>query len=665
MKDHPKSRYFLLVPIFLFIGWRFHLYPNPYIGDLFLHLLRFITIGIFFILAFSELGHFVFKFIGVTDSKIELGLGLGIFAWFLAIFNKIDIHFLFPLLLLVGLFLSRLQRFFKYTSKKRFFDKINTYFFPLVSFLFFFSYLIFFSDNEGFLRYSSDIDSNFHHIVLSQTIVSEGTYFSPKWLRAPFIPQLTHSLYIFVLDFFKNDFLYLKVFNFIAFTQIFILFYNRFNILSFFLLSIISFHNEFIYLYNTNLDALLALFILLMFYSFLRAMTIGFTFNRVFIIIIFAGLASGQKHFGMMFAFPVLVATFVFACLYFYNRASNLKIFSLYSISFLAYVIVSVPFYFHNILAGASLLFPFYGSKENNLGWSLADIQDYTGPTITHWGHRKDIQGFFTLPNDLIQFPTDFQFFQVGNSMDYLVSTLIVLPYFFLIISFIGKNRKHLIIPSVLILIFIFQWYTSSQVIRYLFPITLISLFILGEISISYKRHLPLFVKRGFVLCGLGIIIIYFLPLIRPIEATIPLSLEQRIQSNEFRNNTRVFGNLMISGQKDHSSILEIGPENAILRSQFPKLIFCGDWYGGCGYRKIEKGLFPLRLHEWDSIKREIDFLKFDFLSIYWTQFNGEKRPLTKADFENAIPLSIRNCIEPFYQYKDDYDIFKIKEHCK
>ncbi|MDZ4726970.1 MAG: hypothetical protein SH817_12490 [Leptospira sp.] len=613
-------------------------------------------------------------------STLDLGLGIGAFAFILQFYNKIDLNHTIPVFFLMFFFISSLYQFkFRYIKSLKF--NSNRYFEFLILLLFF-VYLAEFGIYDGLLEYTTDFDSSFHHIVLAQTMVREGHYFPPFWLRAPFIPQLTHSIYIFILSIFKNDILYIKLLNFIAFYQIFKIFLNRKRNLDFWLggliLLIIVFSPEFTYLYNTNLDALLGLFYLCSLVMFYRCLRNEFSITNVSMLIVFCGFAGGQKHFGLMFSVPVILFSFFGSLIYFYKQeligksikdaiASciyNQRFYG-YAISFLSFFVVFIPFYIHNLLANSNLFFPFMGNKVNAYGWSKQEIEDFTGPTINHWGHQKSVTGFFQLPYDLINFPDDFQFFQTNTWHDYVVPFLFIFPIFLLFITIVFKStKKHLLLSIVLICCYVL-WFQSSQVIRYLFPINIGSLFLIYIQFSNFKNLHTKFALNFLKIAFLTFFIYLSLENFKEVNFILPSNSNERLIYRKFQFGSMIEGNIKITQSNNNSGVLEFGPHAVMARSLFPNLTFCGDWFGGCAFEKFTLRNTPMQFKSWEEIKKASQFMKIDFISIYWTQFRDGSAPATELEYNLVFPESVRKCIEPFYKVSGEYDIFSIKNECK
>ncbi|WP_135354971.1 hypothetical protein [Leptospira ryugenii] len=608
---------------------------------------------------------------------MDIAFGLGIFAWILQFIQKISISYTIPFIILIVGFFIRI----KYTLRE---IKSNSVRFAH-DLLFLFSFillLISFGHYDGLLEYSNDFDSNFHHIVLAQNYVNHGSFFAPLWLRAPFIPQLNHSLYAFLLSYFQNDMLYLKVLNAVAFIQIYFLFVRigtpKWRIIGVLFAFVVANVSELGYLFNTNMDALLGLFILAIFYLFYKSVRDQFTYSNLLLIIIFSGFAAGQKHFGLMFSFPILFLSGLLAFIekfrsthseiqvsaisVFFLSKDFLKLTSIFSVFFLIFI----PFYMHNLYYSKDLLFPFLGGVENKYGWKKEELIDFLGPTINHWGHRKDLLGFFHIPKDLILYPYDFQFFQQGGLEDFYVSTILGCILIIAVVSLLFYRKlKQFFFPAILLLISTFLWYKGSQVIRYLFPISLSGLLLGFLFSYENVRIKTVWLRNNI---PTFLIVCFYCLLFTKIEAIrerIPINAMEHFELRSKIYGNLFSGNLRIQAEASNPTILEFGPQSAAVRSFFPNFLFCGDWFGGCAYNLFTHSLGPLRFREWDEIKKNVPLQKVDYISIYWTQFSGGRFPKTKEEYKEAFPNSVSVCLIPFYESEYEYSIYKVKKECQ
>jgi hypothetical protein len=123
--------------------------------------------------------------------------------------------------------------------------------------------------------------------------------------------------------------MYLKVINFIAFYQIFIIFHfsigNNYRFYSLIIFTILCITPEIrSYLFSTNLDAVFGFLILSEFYIFNKIISNKIPYeSNLILIIVLAAFSGGQKHFGLMFSFPIIVVSSLYY--YFHNKYSIFK----------------------------------------------------------------------------------------------------------------------------------------------------------------------------------------------------------------------------------------------------------------------------------------------------------------------------------------------------
>lgn len=471
------------------------------------HALLFYGFSLAFAVSFFGLGRCFRTRVLKTDYPlVDLALGFGLFTYFLVFYLKLTINPILPLAIAVAFFGVGAKTI--YENRARLWGYLSEPEAPWVVLLLTLITLKLSivppmpgSIISGFLYFPGDFDSGMFHVNFPKQVVEVGHYFNPDWLRIPWAPQLTHSWYIFVLSF-AND-LFLKSSNFVTFIQFAILFLaSRFPKglrLGALFLAVLAASPEFqMNLTAANLDAILALFTVAGFAAFCYFLETKKTRDFALIAVIF-GFAGGQKHFGLMFGAPTLVvAGFYYIWFHLNKRSPSVRFQSVLSQTAiplftcaLIYCITWIPYYAHNWLEGDPLLFPFFGSKINTYGWDSGDLASFTGFSLSHWGYAHDSIGFLRLPFSFMRHQAEYQFFPAGTVFDWITSAAVLSLYTLaLLLFFSRRTRKIKYILPVLVLVFqVAQWYRSSQVIRYLFPIMISTAYFLSiAISDSFVR---------------------------------------------------------------------------------------------------------------------------------------------------------------------------------
>ena len=95
----------------------------------------------------------------------------------------------------------------------------------------------------------------------------------------------------------------------------------------------------------------------------------------------------------------------------------------------------------------------------------------------------------------------------------------------------------------------------------------------------------------------------------------------------------------------------------------FPKNIYCGDWFARCKYSRFTQGYVNLK--EWPELKPEVLKDDFSYIVIRWNFVVSDAKRPTPPLFSEGIPASTMACLEHI-QFDGYYtDLFKIRDECK
>ena len=633
---------------------------------------RFYGLGVCVILSLMTLGSVVRRNLIRSEYYIlDLVLGFGLFAFFLNIYVKVTLNLVLPCLILLIFFIWGLRTLYNNRGQiLNCFQKRSTVLFILFGGFFIISFSVF-PSNTGFLFFPMDFDSGLFHVFFPKMIVAAGHYYIPDNLRAPFIPQLMHSVYIFVLNCFNSNESYLKLINLIVFTQITIIFFfikiRSLKYLGLIIFCILCISPEFQNIVtSTNLDAGLGLFTSALFAAFLYFLK-DRKASSLILIMLMAGFAGGQKHFGLMFSAPILIASVIIYLYYHTVKEKNYKwTFIQAGLISLIFLFVTFSFYIHNLLNGANLLFPFYGSWVNPYGWEIEELKYFTTTCITLWGHSKAVLGYFLIPIHLIQYPAKYGFILTNTPIDFLFSVQMGLLFIFLPISLLFKRLRKLDIwlPIFILLIQIFSWYRGSQVIRYLFPLS-ITWFILLIHILSNFENLKKFKKSLFyitIIIFAAVSLLLNKGLTQPVTFQVPLVYEEKMSwlNTTFAHKIKPYRWL-----SEHKNVvnrsLNISPTSWQFLHFIPDLKICGDWFSTFAYGKYMDDY--TRFKEWDKLSLELKKKNFSHIVVNWTETNSEIRPKTEEDWNKVFPESTRNCLSIVFSTPES-DIFEIKKEC-
>ena len=647
--------------------WFRSFFPPPS-NDIFIA--SFLALSALLAVSFFGIGHFMCtRIFRVTGSMMEIPVGVGALAMFLTFYLRISLNPLLPLsLLFVGCLNSvRISLASRVTLATEL-SRHSTAMFAALCGVILVS-LSFPTIGDGFLLFPNDFDSNLIHVTGPRIIVEHGYFFNPDWLRGLWLPQLTMTLYTFILTFANQ--LFLKTLNVVCFIQLGLLFgrtaptsAGRMVALACFaLLTALPEFRQ--YIVQTNLDTIFALFTVSSFFLFLNYLT-NPTLNSLILLGFICGLSAGQKHFGLMYSAPIMV---IASLSYMANGRSIREAVKRSPVVAAAGTILIATFccfYLHNLLSGNALLFPFIGTKVNNYGWDESDLTQMIQSTIPHWGHSKTLGGFFLLPLHLIQYPQKYQFQTFGTWKDLGMSVTIASVYAITVASFMLKplRRPHVILPCLVLCADIFLWYKGSQVIRYLFPV-LIASALTGSwlLQLSITRFNNTAALQRILTC-LGIVCAATLSALLITPPQTPLAQNDE----EARGWLTTYRGSKLDALRWLS--LNVPLEKGILNlaghaemAQFPRLRLCGDWFGRYRYSRFLTGYIQFR--PWSELKDALTTNQLSYIVVNWNTFAPHsKLPTNPAEWAVAIPESTQNCLEHVYNDGVSTDVYKVKEAC-
>jgi hypothetical protein len=647
-----------------------------------LHVATFISLALFLAAGFWGLGYLALLVSSRTrEYRIALPIGMGLFALSLIGYLKFTLSPVLPLVLLsVGAFTAVKVVLH---HRKHLSGLLQLSDVPWLTLLLGLSVigLLFNAPSGGLLAFPRDFDSNFIHVLFPKRVLHQGYYSNPDWLRGIWLPQLTHSIYIFILSL-SND-LFLKTINLICLVHIGVFFLVRRTVSErvsgAILFALLTAANEFRdNCTATNLDAVFALFVVSAFDTMHR-----FIETRRFSLYVFAtvlaGFSAGQKHFGLMFSVPLLlVGAFVELKPHILplNKLQlgkqiarvlpSLKKLLLCAVLF---VVTFSLFYIHNLLEGNSLLFPFIGSKVNTYGWDSEDLRQMIEDTIPHWGYSKTALGFLMLPAHLMLHPEKYQFAKTGSLLDFSTSASLVLCYLVAVIGciFSRLRRSSYFLLALIIVGQAIAWYCGSQVIRYLYPVLIVSS-LLASLLLQHgivllARMVPVALRSvaaAMILLGS----IYAVSqAVRQPALPIPLTAEERFAwIKQYMMPSIGAYQWLREHVTPHNRVVHIG--NGQIMANFPDLILCGDWFARFRYNRFLKELISFR--EWPEVQRAFAGYPFSHIFIAWDTFAPHSsRPKDEAAWQKAFPESTRECLRHVFYDGAATDIYEIKQSCR
>lgn len=617
---------FKLVTFFILAAFAvFHTVPM----DNYSYFFKFICIGIFGYFGFTEIGRLFRVF--VTKSTIELvdfPLGLSIFALVLTLLLKISSSVFLPAVIL--LFFIVRGVWFRFGSVRNIFDSIAQNYFELLIFVSLVSTLMWYIPGNGLLLFPMDFDSGMIHVALPKRWLFLGEVSPDIYIRAPFLPSYAHSLYYFCLKLFGSD-LFLKTFNLMAFSSVFLICYRishlrsylgRWPLLIPLLLALYPDTRE--YVISTNLDALFLLCLFSGCVTLLMAIETKLVSDLILGTLL-VGFSAGLKHFGFMMSAPILVLFFTYT--FFADRKLDSKrVRKFLVVSFsgaLVFLAVSLPFYSHNLLNGNNILFPFFGSRENSYGWISQEIDDFAA-IINVWGHRHDFLGFFTLPWNILEFPSKYQILMFTNGLDYVYPGIFLIAFLSFFVAFFKKNQKgQLIAMAVVGLTQLFFWYKGSQVVRYLFPnIAIVLFFTIYILCYSIENKVK---RRGqwILLLVCFLISVDVLSKSRSKHIPVPVTSEEKelFISNRYGDFHSAI-NYLRAKNIGTDRFMHTG--DASYTQFMTDLNVCGDWFGPCRFPdffRIEANKPFLEFKPFKETKEFLKANKIKWIVVRWSVF--------------------------------------------
>ncbi len=647
----------------------------PFQMNLYLAAGKFLFLSTILYVSNAGLGRFLIeKVFRLNDSAIAFSLGFGLSGAFLCLLNKIMIT---PMSYMPFVLFGICYYIFSKSSelKKEPNDFMHTGLFTFFAMILFIIYC-FTNSTNGFLAASIDFDSGLFHVTFSKQVVSQGSYIYSSSLRAHFIPQLTHSWYIFVLSLFGNDEHFLRIINIAVFLQLVVLFYRlskKFSIISLLIMVLLFSFPEMLRDFpTTNLDTIFTLFISAMMYQLISCLE-DRRWENLLLLTALGAFSAGQKHFGFIYLFPVFAMTYLFYIYHFLKLEKNEATIVASRVlgGLIVFITCTLPFYFHNLLSKTNLMFPFVGSSENSYGWSLSDYNLFKGPTIDHWGHSKEFLRFFTVPFDLIKYPEKFAYAKDTDSFELFFlfgfyAVLLMLPF-----NLISKRRRNvgLAILGLAVLLQVYGWYISSQVIRYLLPVFAGMAIILiplvhdilsgNKVPVSFKKRFPLvvFLLSVFVISTT----------LKKYKHTIKFPGSAQEREMHLRSlDVERFDSLDFLRKNVPASegILSLSPMMWMFVSHFYELKLCGDWFGVCRFDNYYD--YPIVFKPWSKLYPELKRQNLRYIYVVWGEIGGSLgyRPQTTIEINKVFPSDTRQCLELLYHQANKFEVYRIKQTC-
>lgn len=647
--------------------WFRSFFPPPS-NDIFIA--SFFLLATVLLVGFFGIGHFVCtRIFRIAGSVMELPVGVGVLAIFLAFYLRLSINPLAPLsLIFLGcLYSLRLALHSRRALLKELFASTT----PILLTLFIISLLSlsFPTIGDGFLLFPNDFDSNLIHVTGPRIIVERGYFFSPNWLRGLWLPQLTMYLYTFLLTFSSQ--MFLKTLNVVCFSQIALLFARTASsatekVVALALFLILTTLPEFRqYVVQTNLDTIFAFFTVSAFFLLLKCIK-NPTANYLLLLSFVCGLSGGTKHFGLMYSAPVMAVAILMYLTNGWEARNAARRITMVTVAGAILTATFCCFYLHNFLSGNALLFPFIGTKVNNYGWDDIDLKQMIESTIPHWGHSKTLSGYLLLPFHLITYPQKYQFYLFKTWADFGMSVSVGLLYLITAASLALRpfRRAEVTLPCLVLCADVFLWYRGSQVIRYLYPI-LISFLLLAAwlLHMAVRRLCRSGIsQRTTIGLSLTLAAVVSTSWIVPPKTPLPQTDREIQDWLATYRGSKIEALRWLSENAPHGAgILNLAGHGEI--AQFPRLVLCGDWFGRCRYAKFLSGYIQFR--PWPELQEALRANGLTFIVVNWNSFAPHsKPPISPDDWASAIPSSSRNCLEHIYNDGVSTDVYKVKEAC-
>ncbi|MBK7960885.1 MAG: glycosyltransferase family 39 protein [Bdellovibrionales bacterium] len=647
----------------------------PYQLNVYFAVGQFLFLTAIFYISSAGLGRFllerVFK---LNDLTTAFAVGFGFFAALLCLLNKITIipAYYIPFLFF-GLFYFIYSKYVE--LKKESLEIVYAGMFAFFTIVLLVIYC-FTSSTNGFLAAPIDFDSGLFHVTFPKTVVLQGSYIYSSYLRVHFLPQLAHSWYIFFLSIFGNDEHFLRIINMAVFVQIVVLFYSlgkRYSIISLLMMVLLFSFPEMLRDFpTTNLDTVFTLFISVMMYQLIICVE-DRKWTNLFLLTILGAFSAGQKHFGFIYSFPVFTMTYLLYIYHFWKleKGKAVDVGRRVLLGSILFVTCTLPFYFHNLLSRTNLLFPFAGSSENFYGWSLSDYNGFKGANIDHWGHSKELLSFFTVPLDMLKFPEKFSYFKDSDSYEMFFSYGFYTLIFIFLLNLFSKYRRNvgLAILTLAILMQVYGWYISSQVIRYLLPVFagmgLILIPLLHDL-VKRIKFLPSF-KKAFPLVVFFSSVLVVSTTLKKYKHSVQFWSSPQEREMQLRSlDTERFDslNFLKKTVPSKDGILSLSPMMWTYIPHFYELNLCGDWFGVCRFDKYYD--YPIVFKPWANLYPALKERNLRFIYVAWGEINGSlgHRPQTESELSQVFPSDTRQCLELIYHQGSKYEVYQVKQSC-
>lgn len=658
-----KTKSLLLIILF------FYLFKSYLPGNVSTYFFKFCIFSFIFYTSMSCIGKSFRSFL--LKSSIDFAdfpLGLSLFTFFINVWIKFNSNvFIFILVLFCFFFFGIYFSIKELKNKKR--ELTDFDFACWVYFLILFFCLTWFTPGNGLLMFPLDFDSGMIHLALPKRWQFINDVYPQVYIRAPFLGQYAHSIYYFLLMVFKTD-LYIKILNLSIFYFIFQFFKNLSKVIPslgvwpLFILGLMVWYPDTReYIVSTNLDwlffCLLVPGCLILLIALQSLLYVDLYFGTLLL-----AFSAGVKHFGFMMSAPILVLFYVY--FHFQLAQINLKACKVFIkntfLGIFLFLIISLSFYIQNLLAGNSILFPFFGAKENTYLWTVKEIGDFAS-IIKVWGHRSDFFGFFTLPMDIVNYPSKYQLLFPSAIGDLFYPSTFLLTFLSILASFFKSKLRILLITVALVsLLQLYLWYSGSQVVRYLLPNVAISgifsYFVISNVFGLYKiRQFKIVFLIGFCLLSLNV-----LNSLNFSHANIPWK-EPEVKATLDSRYGDIYHAIdyIRSIDKDKKRIFHNA--DASFTQYMIDLEVCGDWFGPCRFEDffvINSALPQLEVKPWDQVKEFVNRNKIYWVIIKWSTFYAHQKRPDRFQKSNIL----ENCFEHVKEYPT-MDIFKIKDICR
>ncbi len=667
--DILRKVYFLIFLVFIFIGVRLSI---PSASEK--YFAEFLVYSFIFIAGSSQIGKiFRVKVFKNSISAIDFPLGLGLFVFFLNCYFKFTSSVILPLGLIWASAGFSIFLFIKRWRDQQWLSDLSAlldYSLLLSLCLILFWYL----PGAGFLQFPLDFDSGMLHLALPKRWLFLDHVSPQVNYRFPFLGTFAHYLYFFCLKVFDGNDGFVKIVNFGVFLTLFSVCRNlkfkdvdlgKWPLIIPCLLVFYPDTREF--LIATNLDAMF------MMYLFSGFLVLLFSLESrksedLLLGTLLLGFSAGLKHFGFMMSAPLLVLYYS----YFFLTGPltmSLKWIRFCKISVLGgivYLVTSLAFYIHNLVAGNNILFPFMGSKVNTYGWISKEIGDLAN-IIDVWGTRKDFLGFFFLVNDILEYPTKFQLLLLGTGYEFVYPGIFILSglSLFFGLFLLSKKKPVFLLVALVNVLQLFFWYKGSQVVRYLLPNIAIGLMVFIYLSAAVFKQmnwlrLPKFYHRDIIT---GLLLIFSFSVLdktraKGVEVSYTEKQKVDVVAGRYGDLYQAMNYLRLRHAKGR--ILYDG--DASFMQFIPDLDVCGDWFGPCRFEDflaLNSNLTHLKLRPIAETKEFLKGNSINWVVISWNYFYPHfKRPETLS-----LALPDLTCYSLEF-HTSTVDVFKLNQEC-